>query len=153
MEIKIDTINLKILQDLSVRDQTNIWMSAYRKAAKPLIATTQSNIDNKSYGLYRSIGAIPYRKSLGIWIGSRVSTQTVRQGKLTKVWYGRLVEFGHKKRGKGRNQGVGMVAGTHFFENAWNATYRQVYDSIGNEWINAIDKFMGRLNGKLKKFK
>src|SRR5512139_3266214 len=127
MEIKVDCSNLKILEDffkeLSVKDQTSIWMSAFRKAAKPLIQTAQAFIPYKSgstalsgtnrtpsYGLHRSIGIIPVPKKLGVWVGSRVSTKTVRKGKLINVWYGRLVEYGHRKKGD-----KGMVKATNFF--------------------------------------
>ena len=161
MKVTIDTSNLKILQDffneLSVKDQTNIWMSAFRKSAKPLIQTAQALIpyksDNRtpSYGLHRSIGIVPYRKNVGIWVGSKVGTSTVRQGKLTKVWYGRLVEWDHRKRGKKRGQGVGMVPGSHFFENAWNITRSGIAESIGKDWIKSIEEHMKRVDRKFKK--
>jgi hypothetical protein len=157
MDIKVDTTNLKVLsdffQDLSTKDQTAIWMSAYRKAAVPLIKAAQSNIHNESYGLARSIGVIPYKQHLSIWIGSRKSTQTARQGKVTKVWYGRLVEWDHRVRGKKRGQpGSKMVFGTHFFERAINAEYENSFNMIGNEWINAMDRYMSGLDRRLKKF-
>ena len=158
MEIKVDTTNLKVLgdffQELSTKDQSNIWMSAYKKAAQPLIKAAQGNIkNNRTYGLARSIGTVPYKQNLSIWIGSKKSTQTKNRGKLTKVWYGRLVEWDHRVRGKKRGQpGEKIVEGTHFFEEAVMSTYTDVFNSIGNEWINAMDRYMSGLNKKLKKF-
>jgi hypothetical protein len=157
MEIKVDTTNLGILQnffqDLSTKDQSAIWMSAYKKAAQPLIQAARGGIHNRSFGLYRSIGIVPYKSNLTIWIGSKKSTPTVRQGKITKVWYGRLVEWDHRVRGKKRGQpGEKIVVGTHFFEKAVLAKYTEAFESIGNEWVNAMDKYMSGLGRKLKKF-
>ena len=158
MEIKVDTTNLKVLgdffQELSVKDQSAIWMSAYRKAAVPLMRAAQGNIkNNRTFGLYRSIGIVPYKENLSIWIGSKKSTPTVIHGKMSKVWYGRLVEWDHRVRGKKRGQpGNKTVEGTHFFEKAVMSTYTDVFNSIGNEWINAMDRYMNGLNKKLKKF-
>jgi hypothetical protein len=158
MEIKVDTTNLKVLgdffQELSTKDQSNIWMSAYKKAAQPLIKAAQGNIkNNRSFGLYRSIGIVPYKDTLSVWIGSKKSTPTVIHGKLSKVWYARLVEWDHRVRGKKRGQpGTGIVPGTHFFEKAVISTAQSVFDSLGNEWTKAMDRYMVGLDRKLKKF-
>jgi hypothetical protein len=174
MQIKIDTTNLIVVQNwfktLPEKEQKNIWMSAFRKAAKPMVQTAQAFIPYKSkesafggstrqpsYGLHFSMGVIPYPSHTALWIGSKVSTHTTRGDKLWHVFYGRLVEWGHRKRGKriaGRNvPGSGMVQGTHFFENAVNATYGEVLDSVNNEWVAAIDRWGERVKRKLKKIK
>ena len=161
MNITIDTENLEILQDffneLSVKDQTDIWMSAFRRSAKPLIQTAQALIPYKSkdrtpsYGLHRSFGIVPYKKNIGIWVGSRVGTYTVRQGKLSKVWYGRLVEWDHKKRGKKRGEGIGVVSGSHFFEKAVDINRQGISDSIGRDWVKSIESYMKKVDKKFKK--
>jgi hypothetical protein len=129
-------------------------MNALKKSAQPLIQTARGNINNKSFGLYRSIGIVPFSDHTGIWVGSKTSTPTVIHGKISKVWYGRLVEWGHRVRGKKRGQpGQGMVTGTHFFEDAGRSKAEEIWGSVGNEWLRSMDGFFNKLDSKLKKLK
>ena len=158
MEIKVDTTNLKVLgdffQDMSRGDRSYIWMNALKKSAQPLIQAARGNIKSRSFGLYRSIGIVPFKDHTGIWIGSKVSTSTIRQGGLSKVWYGRLVEWDHRVKGKKKGQsGTKVVPGQHFFERAVNSTSDEMLNSVGNEWLKSMDGYFNKLDSKLKKLK
>jgi hypothetical protein len=157
MNFNIDTSQLKVLKDffdeLSIVDQHKIFMTSFRKAEKPLVDAAKANAPKSRMNLYRSIGTIEMPKEIAILVGSRINTPYVtKQGRLSKVWYGNLVELGHKVRGKKRGQpGSKIVPGTHFFENAWNTTSERMYNSMADEWYNALDRYIIKLNRKLKK--
>lgn len=171
MDIKIDTSQIKILQDffddLSTIDQRKIFMSAYRKAAKPLIAAARANSPTQS--IRKSIGSIEIPERVGIEVGSKTNTMHVayRNGKYTmsKVWYAHLFEWGtnerfrklRRKTRSGNWRGVtkgtgatGKINRTDFFLNAWNSTKEQVDNNINQEWFNEINRRIIKVNNKLK---
>ena len=163
MDVNIDTSQFKILYDfyngLSSIDQTKIWMSAYRKASKPLLDAARANVPKRGMGLYRSLGIIEMPENNSIEIGSKTNTSHIvnHKGKssIGKVWYAHLLEWGTgdrewKKRRTHKSKNTGRVKATHFFENAWNSTASKVEESINQEWINSIDQFIIRANKKAR---
>jgi len=158
MEMKIDTSQINVLKDffdeLSTMDQRKIFMASFRKAAKPLIVAARINVPKERMNLYRSIGSIELPQQIAILVGSKVNTQYVtKKGRLSKVWYGNLLEEGTKQRFRKSKHGggaTGKVTATHFFENAFNITQEQMYDNMAQEWYNEIDKYIIRMNKKLK---
>ena len=146
MEAKIDTSQLKILEDffegLSSVDQTKVFMASFRRAAKPLIAAAKATAPRRTGNLMRSIGAIGMPKEIAIMVGA----------KLPKGWHGHIVEGGTGERFRRKSGGAtGRMPASHFFETAYNATEKQMYESIEKEWYEEIDKFIIKANRRAKK--
>lgn len=175
MEVAVDTSQIRILQDffndLAHIDQKKIFMTAYRRAARPLVAAAKVTAPGE--GLKKSIGTIEMPERVSILVGSKTNTihMITERGRqlISKVWYGHLFEWGTKerfrkptrkiKRGfyKGQYRGIskgtgatGKITATHFFENAYNTTESKVFDSIEGEWYQAIDKMIIRTNKRLR---
>jgi hypothetical protein len=158
MDVSIDTNQVKVLQDffndLSTIDQRKIFMSAYRKAVKPLVSAAKANAPNKTGQLRRSVGTIEKPDDVAIIVGAKLTGGNKKSG-----WYGNILEVGSyrvgerfRKRGKfaANRASTGVLKATHWFEEAWDATEKQVYDTIDQEWYTAIDNMIIRVNKKLK---
>jgi hypothetical protein len=156
MEVGINTDQLLVLEnffkDLSDIDQRKIFITSYRRATKPLINAMKAGAPRRTSNLIRSIGTIEMPQELSILAGAKKSG-------MNKGWYGHFVENGTVERfrktynGKPLKNGsasTGRVIGTHFAENAFNATESQVNAIVEEEWYNAIDMFIVRTNKKLK---
>ena len=170
--MNIDTRNLKGLEDffdgLNKRDQKKIIITSYRKAVKPLLAAARANLSghNKSYGIYRSMGTVEDRTNIAIDVGSKTNTKTVRRtgsrNFITKVWYAHLLEKGTveriqrrqsfrrgaKIRGTHAGKSTGKMPATHFFENAYNQTENQIFQTVANDWYDSIEKYIRKTNKK-----
>jgi len=149
MEMSIKTDQIKILedffQDLSNVNQRRVFIASFRRAAKPLVNAAKTGAPKKTGRLMRSFGTMDVPNEVAILVGSRLSGSN-------KCWYGHLIESGTKERfrkTKG-NAPTGKVTGTLFFERAYNATESQIYDTIEDEWLKEIDRFIIRTNRKLK---
>ena len=158
MDVTIDTSQIKILQDfftdLSTMDQRKIFMSAYRKAAKPLVSAAKANAPNKTGQLMRSVGTIEKPDEVAIIVGARLTGGNKKSG-----WYGNILEVGSyktgerfRKRGKNakKRASTGVLKATHWFEKAYNATEDQIFETIDKEWYDAIDRKIISVNKKLK---
>jgi hypothetical protein len=149
MEVTIKTDQIKVLedffQDLSTVDQRRIFIAAYRKASKPIIAAAVALAPEKSGRLKKSFGTIEIPKDIAILVGAK-------KGGKYKGWHGRLVENGTtvRYRRTKKNAPTGRVIGLHYFEQAFNQTEGQAYDAIEQEWHQAIDNFIVRTNKKAK---
>jgi HK97 gp10 family phage protein len=148
MEVKIDTGQVRILEDffnsLSYTDQRKIFLAGFRRAAKPLIAAAKINVPKRTGTLMRSIGSIEVPQEIAIIVGAK------KAGRY-KGWHGHLVENGTKERVRRKNKGsTGKMPATHFFENSYNATKEQVFDTIEKEWHNEIYRQIIRINRRLK---
>jgi HK97 gp10 family phage protein len=146
MEINIDVSQIKVLEDffqgLSTIDQTKIFMSGFRKAAKPLVDMAKADAPNRTGKLMNSFGTIEMPQNVSIMVGA----------KLNKGWVGHLVENGTMERFRKTKKmaPTGKLTGQHFFENAFNMVEEGMYDKMAEEWYNAIDRFIIKTN-KLKK--
>jgi hypothetical protein len=83
-------------------------------------------------------------------------------GAKSKAFYGRFLEpdeehppkerfWKHRKAKDGGKRSTGIMTIHKFVEPAWDVTHEQVHETINNEWYNEIDKYMKRVNNKLKK--
>lgn len=154
MELQIKTANLKVCEeffnDLSKVDQTKIFMSAYRKAVKPLVEAVKAGSPNVH--IYRSIGVIEVPENVAVLVGSKPNTQyPSSKGKIKKVWFGHIFEGGTRMRQTKKGYNRGRIEATNFFENAYDATSDQVYSTIEDEWYKAIESMVVRTNRKMKK--
>jgi hypothetical protein len=162
MEIKLNTDNIKVLQDffdgLSSIDQRKIFISGFRKAAKPLVKQMKADAPYKTGQLMRSFGTIEMPERIAILVGAKLTGRAKRSG-----WYGQILEVGSYKtgerfrrriRGKRQEPGkasTGRLTGMHFVENAYNQTEKEVFVNIEGEWYNAIDQYIVKINRRLKK--
>ena len=160
MKLHYDASDLKNLQDfflgLERTDQTKVLNASYRKAVVPLLNAARASVPKgRMMGLYRSLGTETIPGEAGILVGSKKNTKTMIRGRLSKVWYGHLVELGSWKTGvrhwkSGSKKSTGTMPASHFFENACNATEDQVFSSIGNEWYDSIARYIQRTNKKVR---
>lgn len=133
--------------DLSAIDQRRIFMSGYKKAAKPLINAAKTLVPKgRTKNLYNSIGfkTLPY--DIAVIVGTRQSGGF-------KGWHGHLVERGTKQRqyltSTGKVHKTGAARGTRFFQIAYQQTYEQINDAIAAEWLHAIDRKVMSINKRL----
>jgi hypothetical protein len=149
MEVTIKTDQIKVLEDffqgLSTVDQRKIFISAYRKASKPIIAAAVAGAPSRSGRLKKSFGTIEIPKDIAILVGAK-------KGGKYKGWHGHLVENGTvaRFRKSKKNASTGRVIGLHYFEQAFNQTEGQAYAAIEQEWYQAIDNYIVRTNKKAK---
>lgn len=147
MNASVDTSQILILQDffkdLSALDQKKIFQSAFRKAAKPLVEAAKANAPVRRGTLQKSIGTMAMPTDISIIVGAM---------KRNKGWHGHLVESGTVERYRKTKKGAstGKMPGTKFFENAYNATEKQIFDTIEQEWLQEIDRMIIRTNRRLK---
>lgn len=165
-EVILDTTNVKILEDmfedLSNVNKRGVFLSAFRKASKPLVEMIKNNVslDATDRGnLWRSIGTRAVPNEAALWVGSILATKYItKRGKLSTVWYGRLTEGGahnvgrrpvrmSRKSMKAENKG-GTITARHWFSGAWDWGKYQVYEAVDNEWYQAINRFIIRTNRK-----
>jgi hypothetical protein len=169
--IKVDTSNLQILEEtfkemsdacLSAKDERSIFLTAFRKSAVPVVEMIKNNVltDATERGnLYRSIGTKAVPNEVALYIGSIRKTPYIKKdGKLSQVWYGLLTEGGannvgrppkgsSRKTMKRENRG-GSIEAKYWFSGAWEWGQWQVYDSVGEEVHNALERFL--IRAKLK---
>jgi len=171
MEMSIKTDQIKILedffQDLSNVNQRRVFIASFRRAAKPLVNAAKTGAPKKTGRLMRSFGTMDIPNEVAILVGSRLSGSN-------KCWYGHLIEGGTKEREftartsmihplyrgtslngffttrQGQSYRTGKMTANPFFERAYNATESQIYDTIEDEWLKEIDRFIIRTNRKLK---
>lgn len=149
MEISIDSSQIDVLKDffagLSTADQRKIFLTAFRKAAKPIIADAKASAPRKTGNLIRSIGTVGVPNEAAILVGAK-------KGGGYKGWHGHLVENGtvERFRRKLNNAPTGKVIGTKFFELAYTNNEQYLTQSTEEEWLRAIDNLIVRINNKKK---
>lgn len=171
--VTFNTDNLKVLEDafyeFSTIDQRKIFISAFKKAAVPLVAMIKNNVAQEAIdkgNLYRSIGTTAVPNEVAIWVGSiRKTLYVTPKGKLSKVWYGLLTENGTKprqvksflttyaiKRGREDKRSLSPrgISATNWFKGAWEWGQYQVYEGIEKEWYESIERFINKTNAKMK---
>jgi hypothetical protein len=152
MELEIKTAQVKILEDffndLSAADQKKIFVSGFRKAARPLVRELKNVVPYRTGRLQRSIGSIENPNDISILIGAKLSGSSRNKG-----WHGHFTENGTKERFRRtkKNASTGSTPGVHWFENAYDAKEDQIFDNIEAAWHEAIDNFITRTNKKLNK--
>ena len=143
MEIQVDTTQIDALKEffnnLSTSDQRKIFLTAFRKASKPMINEAKTTAPRRTGNLARSIGTIGLPNEVAILVGAKVAN---------KGWHGHLIENGTAnrfRRTKG-NAPTGRVIGIHFFENAYNNNESYMVNSVEEEWLKAIDNYIIKFN-------
>ena len=143
--------NLKVLEDffndLAYADQRRIFTAGFKKAAKPLVDLAKSLVPvGKTGNLRKSIGSKMVRGDIAIIVGART-------GGANKGYHGHLVEFGtslRKDRRHKSGKSVGRMPAAAFFKEAMDRTEKEVFDTIAEEWYDAIGRFIVRTNKRLK---
>lgn len=154
MDASVDISQVKALEDffkeLSLLDKKKVFQAGYRRAAKPLIQTAQAFVPKRTGNLQRSIGVIMNPQDISMIVGCRKGGGLSADG-----WYGHIVEYGSYISGerfrRKTKASTGVMKGTHFLENAYNATIDDVIYNIEDEWHRAIDNKIVNINRKLKK--
>lgn len=160
MEITIDTRNLKTLTDffdnLSKEDQAKVWMTAYRKAAKPLLAAARANVPEGKSGMRngrphaggqvkRSLGMVEEPDKIAVNIGARLTGSPSNKG-----WAAHFTESGTKVRRTKKGANRGSTPRKQWMLSAWNETEQEVNDNIHKEWQNEIYRRIDDVNRTMK---
>ena len=143
MKTEIDYTQIKVLEDffskLSHIDQRKIFLAGFRKAGKPLVKAAKANTPIKTGKLQKSIGTMAIPREIAILVGA----------KKPKGSHGHLIESGTTERFRKSGGSTGKVKATNFFEQAYDSTSKEVFDTIEKEWYMAIDRFIISTNKKL----
>jgi len=140
----------KTFENFQYKDKRKILIAAFRKATRPLSDLARSNAPvGKTGNLKRSIGQVPMRGEMGMWIGARVIGGY-------RGFHGHLVEDGTVDRfyitKKGNKHATGHMSVTKpysgFFRKAARATEAQAIRSIESDWHDAIARFIIRSKKK-----
>lgn len=150
MEITIDASKIAQLEEffneLSTLDQRKIFMTAFRRAAKPLVQRAKATAPVGDTGtLRKSIGTIEVPNEIALIVGAKNTGAN-------KGWYGHFLEDGvsqerFRKTKKGKAS-TGKLVGTHFFENAYEGTEEEVMEAVEGEYYAAIDNAIVKFNKK-----
>jgi HK97 gp10 family phage protein len=160
MEIAIDTRNLKKLTDffdsLSREDQTKVWMTAYRKAAKPLLAAARANVPEGRSGMRRgrphaggqvkrSLGMVEEPDKIAVNIGARLTGSPSNRG-----WAAHFTESGTKVRRTKKGANRGSTSAKWWMKSAWDQTEEEVNNNIHKEWENEIYRRIDNVNSSMR---
>lgn len=149
MNVKIDISDIKILeeffQELSTYNKKQVFIAAYRKAVKPLIAAAKASAPMGQGNLQKSIGTMALKNEVALLAGAMRPRGS----------HGHLLEDGTTMRSyitkKNKVQkSTGRGPATHFFENAYNATEGQIYSTVTEEWHREIENFIRKTNNRLR---
>lgn len=150
MDVNVDASNVKYLEEffneLATKDQRKLFLTAYRKAVKPLLEKAKATAPvGKTGNLRNSIGTSEVPSEIAILVGTL---------KRRKGWHGHLNESGtterYRRTKSGKQVSTGRMIGTHFFENAYEATEGQMVDSVNQEFYRAIDNAIIKYNKATK---
>ena len=134
----------EFFQSLSALDQRKIFIDAFRRATKPLVARAKANVPKRTGNLQKSIGTLQVPKEIAILVGAM-------KGSGKKGWHGHLVENGTSERFRRSETGsgaTGKMVGSHFFESAYVGADKEIEQSVEDEWYMAIDRAIIRINKK-----
>ena len=135
----------KTFYNFQHKDKRNIIISAFRKAVRPTVEQAKSNLSShtKTGNLMKSIGVVPIRDEIAVYVGARIKGQF-------KGYHGHLVEEGTVARfyitKKGNRHETGKMRYTGFFRSAVKTTEEQVMKTVEQEWYNSIDRFIVKSN-------
>jgi len=145
----------KTFDNFQHKDKRNILINAFRKATQPTVEAAKSNVSvGKTGNLKKSLGIVPMRENIGVFVGARVIGGY-------RGFHGHLVEDGtvnrYVKTEKGKTLKKPRFTGkmnpnanyAGFFRRAVESTERQVIDTVSKEWYDAIARFIVR-SGKDK---
>jgi len=135
----------RFFNDLGTMDQRRIFMSGFRKAAKPFVNRLKALApEGKTGNLKRSMGTKAVRGEIALLVGART-------GGGNRGYAGHLVEYGTERRYHKSGKSVGrMTTKNAFFQEARDRSEKEVFDAIEEEWYMATNRFIVRTNKRLK---
>lgn len=145
MDISVNSQQIESLREffdgLSAADQRRIFLTAFRRAAKPIITEAKATVPRRTGNLARSIGSIAVANEAAILVGAKKSGGY-------KGWHGHLIENGtvNRFRKTKNNAATGRVIGTKFFENAYTNNEHFITQYTEEEMLQAIDKLIVKIN-------
>ena len=182
MKVTVDTKDLKITQEFfekeSQENRKKILIASYKKDMQPLLRLARSYAPSDYRGdLRRSIKMRELKNETGVEVGSDPNTphlvKVKGQWRLTKVWYGWLLEIGSykgmryhrhargfkqipgKRSPKGipikRGDTTGVLKAYHYLEKANDAVKGQIGKNITKDWYDIINRKITANNNRLKK--
>lgn len=136
MDITVNTTQIDALKEffngLSNADKRTIFITAFRRVAKPIINDARLLIPRKSGNLASSIGTVSLGNEIALLVGA----------KKPKGSHGHLIENGTVERFRRNGASTGRVIGIHFMETAYNMHDQDIPKLVEEEWLKAIDKFI-----------
>ena len=136
MDIDIKTVQIDILErffkDLAWEDKRKVSISAFKKAAKPLMARAKLLAPKKTGNLRDSIGMMMVPGQIAILVGARKGGYGGN--------HGHLIENGTMERVRKSGGSTGAGRANNFFERAYEQTYHETYDSVADIWYAALEK-------------
>lgn len=144
---------------LDNKSQREIFLNAFRKAAKPYVSTIRANLlsvidSSRSGNLYKSIGTKATKSLLNtqLLIGFRTF------GKYSG-YHAHLIEHGTKKRFYKRTKNIifktkkntGKLKATHFFQKSYDSDSQTIEKNIKGSMVKSLDKFVQKHNKKFAK--
>lgn len=148
--IKIDVSNLKVLEEyfaeMSRGDKRKIFLSAFRRCAKPILQAAKTLVPRKTGRLARSLASDGVQGQIALEAGAMR-----RRGGYT----GHLNESGTTERfyitrKNSKRKSTGRMTATHFFENAYNSVEKQTDDIIANEIFSEVSRRIDRARQQMK---
>lgn len=142
----------ELFDQLKRSQQKSIQISAFRAAAKPLIADAKSNLSartkKRSGNLLRSLGSAPLRNLPILKIGARAFGSWAG-------YHGHLVDqgsdgrmFNHTK--SGAEHKTGAMPATKFWSDSVDRNERGMVDGIQRGIVQSFDKYIVKYNNKAK---
>lgn len=143
-DIQYNILGIRELDDLfsslKTSQQKAQLIAAFRKASKPLVSKSKSNLLARSRArasgnLYRSIGVIPHRRLPILKIGARASGRWAG-------YHGHLIDAGTTEREytskSGKTHSTGAVRPTNFFKDSVQQEQSRVVDAVRDELIREM---------------
>jgi hypothetical protein len=150
MHIQIDTRNIQVLEDffkdMAYSDKRKIFISAFRKCAKPILAAARVTVPRRTGKLARSLGSDTVRDEISLIAGA----MRRRGGHVAHLVESGTVERQYRSK-KGVIHRTGKLTATHFFENAYNSTEAGNEQTIADEIFSEVFRRIDKMKAKLKK--
>jgi HK97 gp10 family phage protein len=138
----------EVFRRMEQADKKKILISAYKKAVQPTYRTMKAlTPKGKTHNLWNSIGISSFKRNekVGVSIGARAFGPY-------KGYLGYIAEFGTVDRWAKTYKGkplktprfTGKMPYKGFVRKAVQSTQNQVVNSVGQEWHNAIKRFIIR---------
>jgi hypothetical protein len=132
---------------LRFSQQKSVMITAYRKAARPLVSTIKQNLRSRTKrtgtnNLLKSIGVKPGKgKYPKLLVGSRTFGNY-------KGFHGHLINLGTELRRRptksGASVSTGKIKGNKFFSDAVESQGQNVSNKVGNELLTSLQKMVER---------
>lgn len=151
MRISIDTRNIAVLEDffknMAYFDKRPIFISAFRKAAKPILQQARALVPRRTGKLARSLGSDTVQGEISLEAGA----MRRRGGHVAHLVESGTVERFYITRKNKVRKSTGRITATHFFENAYNSVEKQTDDLIADEIFSEVSRRIDKANAQMKK--